>query len=491
MARILVTGATGFVGGRLVRPLLDAGHQVRVMVRDERKAQQHPWSSDVEIVVGQATDAADLRSALSGIDVAYYLLHSMSGTRAFEAADVQMAEAFATAAEAAGVKQIVYVGGISNDSRRSRHLRSRVETGAVLASHATPVIELRCGIIIGAGSASFEMLRHLTQRLPIMTTPRWVSNRTQPIAIRDVLHYLTECASLPEPVSGVFDVGGPEVVTYEQMMQAFAQVAGLRRRVIIKVPVLTPGLSSLWVGLVTPLPSSLARPLVESLISEVVVDSTKSITNVLPLPPDGLLTVRESIERALQRVSDNSIETRWTDAAQPTAPWQRAQGDPQWVGDSEYTDVRRYSTSASVDEVWKCVESIGGDTGWYGADWLWYLRGLADRFVGGVGLRRGRRDPLHLRIGDSLDFWRVQDLKVGESLRLYAEMVLPGKAWLEFHVSTNGELTTLTQTATFRPRGLGGHLYWRLVAPFHGLIFPTMVRNICRRAELASDVTSH
>jgi hypothetical protein len=352
------------------------------------------------------------------------------------------------------------------------------------------VLELRAGIIIGSGSASFEMLRHLTHRLPIMTTPKWVSNRTQPIAIRDVLHYLRSAANLKNPVNGIFDIGGPEVVTYAEMMQKFASISRLPRRIIIQVPVLTPKLSSLWIGLVTPVPTSLARPLVESLISEVVADPYKSIDAVIPKPDEGLLTVTTAIELALTITENNRVDTRWSDASFPTAPWQKAQSDPEWAGELTLKDHREITTEVPLSSIWREIESIGGEHGWFGSDWLWYLRGLIDRMVGGVGLRRGRRDPQYLRIGDSLDFWRVEDLEKEKKLRLYAEMILPGKAWLEFNIREEGGKTVVTQDALFAPRGLGGQIYWYLVSPFHFFIFPTMLRNIVRAAR-KSQATSH
>jgi hypothetical protein len=344
-------------------------------------------------------------------------------------------------------------------------------------------MELRAGIIIGSGSASFEMLRHLTHRLPVMTTPKWVSNKTHPIAIRDVLWYLRNVAKLEKPVSGIFDIGGPEVLSYAEMMQKFAKISGLRKRWIIKVPVLTPGLSSLWIGLVTPVPTALARPLVGSLISEVVADPAKSINHLIPLPPEGLIDVAGAIELALTNTTGNNVSTRWSDATLPTAPWQKAQSDPDWAGETLYKDTREQITPASIENLWKTVEQIGGDNGWYGSDLLWFLRGLLDRLIGGVGLRRGRRDPLHLRVGDSLDFWRVEIVEPEKVLKLYAEMILPGKAWLEFKIEKlpNGE-SKITQEASYSPRGLGGQLYWFAVSPFHFLVFPTMLRNIVRSA---------
>ena len=483
MKRVLVTGATGYVGGRLVRNLLEKGYQVRVFVRDEKKVAQYAWANSVEISVGNVTDFESTRKALEGIDVAFYLLHSINSSTQFDQIEKEMAATFGKAAADAKISQIVYLGGIANDSKTSRHLQSRTDTGVELAKHGIPVLELRAGIIIGSGSASFEMLRHLTHRLPIMTTPKWVKNRTQPIAIRDVLYYLSKTIELPKPVSGVYDIGGPEVSSYEIMMQKFAAIAGLRKRVVIKVPVLTPSLSSLWIGFVTPVPTTLARPLVESLISEVVVDPDKSIDKLIPKPEAGLIPINTAIELALEKVSNNEIDTRWSDAKAPTAPWQKAQGDPSWAGATEFKDVREQETSAPISNVWACIERIGGENGWYGSDWLWYLRGLLDRIFGGVGLRRGRRDPFKLRVGDSLDFWRVEDYIEGKKLRLYAEMILPGKAWLEFTLEEIDGRVKAKQVATFQPRGLGGQLYWRVIAPFHWLLFPTMLKNICKAAE--------
>ncbi len=480
---ILVTGATGYVGGRLVRTLLEQGHQVRVFVRDSKKLAKYSWAQAVDIAVGDALDPESVKAALSGVDIAFYLLHSINSSTNFWEVEKNMATNFAQAANEVSLPQIVYLGGIANDQKVSKHLQSRTETGRCLAAFGTPVLELRAGIIIGSGSASFEMLRHLTHRLPIMTTPKWVKNRTQPIAIRDVLYYLSATTQLKEPVSGIFDIGGPDIFTYEEMMQKFAQIASLRKRLIVKIPVLTPSLSSLWIGFVTPVPTTLARPLVESLINEVVADENKSIQKIIPNPQSGLTSIESAIELALERSSTNQIETRWSDANAPIAPWQKAQGDPEWAGATEFKDVRIRETSASPIHLWQCIEKIGGDTGWYGSDWLWYLRGLIDRMVGGVGLRRGRRDPLKLQIGDSVDFWRVEEYEEGRRLRLYAEMILPGKAWLEFVVEVAGEKARVTQTASFQPRGLGGQLYWRSISPFHALLFPTMIRNICKSAE--------
>ena len=483
MARkILVTGASGYVGGRLVGELLKNGNEVRVLVREPRKLSGAGWINSVEVVTGSADSYEDLIRALTNVHTAFYLLHSINYKANFGEIETEMAKRFATAAKAAGVSQIVYLGGIANDKKISKHLSSRVETGKALASTGIPVMELRAGIIIGSGSASFEMLRHLTHRLPIMTTPKWVSNRTQPIAIRDVLWYLTNAANLASPVSGVFDIGGPEVLTYESMMQSFAKIAGLRKRIIIKVPVLTPGLSSLWIGFVTPVPTTLARPLVGSLISEVVADPTRNISKVIAPPPGGPSRIDDAIELALSRTNENAVDTRWSDAQVPTAPWQKAQSDPSWAGDRIFKDTRVAETNKDIEKVWAAIERIGGSNGWYGSDFLWILRGLIDRVFGGVGLRRGRRDPLKLRVGDSLDFWRVEEVIPNEKLRLYAEMILPGKAWLEFKIEKLDGKLKVTQEAIFVPRGLGGQLYWFFISPFHLLIFPTMLRNLIKSA---------
>ena len=484
--RVLVTGATGYVGGRLAPRLLDEGHQVRVMTRSAQRLRDVPWARRTEVVQADALDAATLPAALDGIEVAYYLIHSIDTGDAFSDTDRRAARTFAAAARDAGVRRIVYLGGMQqHGSQMSDHLSSRAEVGDILIESGVPTAVLQAAVIVGSGSASFEMLRYLTERLPAMITPRWVHTRIQPIAIRDVLRYLVACAGLPPDVSRRFDIAGPDVLTYVQMMQRYAQVAGLRRRWIVPVPVLSPRLSSHWVNLVTPVPGRIARPLVESLTTEVVAQE-HDIASYVPDPPEGLIGFDESVRLALVKIRAADVETRWADATWPGAPSDPFPTDPEWSGGSLYVDRREATVAAPADRVWRVVSGIGGERGWYSSPFLWRVRGLLDRLVGGVGLRRGRRDPSEIRVGESLDFWRVEEVEPGRLLRLRAEMRVPGLAWLELVVApADGDRSTYTQRALFHPHGLLGHLYWWSVAPFHGLVFGGMIRNIVEAAERA------
>jgi uncharacterized protein YbjT (DUF2867 family) len=480
----LVTGATGYIGGRLVPELLAAGHRVRVMTRSRRRLRDHPWVDRVEVVEADATDAGQVAEACAGADVVYYLIHALAGGAGFEEADRRAAEVMAGAARDAGVGRLVYLGGLAPEGEElSKHLRSRAEVAEILLASGVPTVVLRAAVILGSGSVSFEMLRYLTERLPVMITPRWVQSRIQPIAIRDVLRYLVGCAELPADVHRGFDIGGPDVMSYEQMMQRFAAVAGLPRRRIVPVPLFSPGLSSHWVGVITPVPAPLARNLVESLKNNVVCGE-HDIARWIPDPPEGLLGFEDAVRMALQKVKDRAVATRWSSASVPGVPSDPLPTDPHWAGGSLYVDERTRTTSASPEALWRVVEGIGGDTGWYSFPLAWEVRGWLDRLVGGVGLRRGRRDPAGLQLGDALDWWRVEELDEGTLLRLRAEMRLPGLAWLEFHVEHDGDgLSRLRQRATFHPYGLLGQLYWWGVAPFHGIVFGGMLRNICRAAE--------
>jgi uncharacterized protein YbjT (DUF2867 family) len=489
----LVTGATGYIGGRLVPELLRAGFGVRVLARHPDRVRDQSWADDVEVCVGDATKEPDLLRALDGADVAYFLLHSMGDQdrAGFEEVESRTARLFGAAAVRSRVRRIVYLGGLLPKDvptdRLSPHLRSRARVGETLRASGVPTAELRAAVILGSGSASFEMLRHLTERLPAMVTPRWVDNRIQPIAIRDVLRYLVAAADLPAVENRSFDIGGPEVLTYREMMQRYANVAGLNRRAIVPVPVLSPRLSSHWVGLVTPVPSGIARPLVQSLRHEVVC-SEHDIERYVPPPPGGLIGFDRAVELALQRIRDHDVQTRWSDASTPGSPSDPLPSDPDWSGGTLYTDVREHLVDAPPGALWQVIEGVGGDHGWYSFPLAWEVRGLLDRLVGGVGLRRGRRDPQRLRIGEPVDFWRVESLEPGRLLRLRAEMRLPGLAWLEMSVATGP--TRYQQRAIFWPRGLAGHLYWWSVAPFHGIVFGSMVRNISRAAAADASSTS-
>ncbi|HEY1671733.1 MAG TPA: SDR family oxidoreductase [Streptosporangiaceae bacterium] len=486
--RCLVTGATGYIGGRLVPELLAANYTVRCMARDPGKLADRPWSDDIEVAKADVSDAAALRKALADCDVAYYLIHSLGTGSSFEQRDRDAARAFADAAREAGVKRIVYLGGMisGQEGDLSPHLRSRAEVGDILLDSGVPTAALQAAVIIGSGSASFEMLRYLTERLPAMITPKWVTTRIQPIAVRDVLRYLVGAATLPADVNRRFDIGGPDVLTYADMMRRYAAVAKLPPRLLVSVPVLTPSLSSHWVGLVTPVPSGLARPLVESLRVEVVA-AEHDIAQYIPDPPEGLLPLDRAIELALTHTREGDVSTRWSSASIPGAPSDPLPSDPEWAGGSLYVDERTSVVDAPPEVLWRVIEGIGGTSGWYSFDAAWAVRGVMDRLVGGVGLRRGRRDPVHLRPGDALDFWRVEAIVPGELLRLRAEMKLPGLAWLELHVGRDDDgRTSYRQRAIFQPHGLTGHAYWRSISPFHGVVFGGMLRNITAAAEKAA-----
>ncbi|MER7460906.1 SDR family oxidoreductase [Micromonospora sp. NPDC126480] len=485
--RCLVTGATGYIGGRLAPRLLTEGHDVRCLVRRAGRLRDVPWASRAEVVEADLRKPETLGPALAGIDVAYYLVHSL-GQAGFEAADREAATNFAAAARAAGVRRIVYLGGPEPPAGvevHSPHLRSRAEVGRILLASGVPTAVLRAAVIIGSGSASFEMLRYLTERLPGMVTPRWVRNRIQPIAVRDVLRYLVGAAGLPPEVNRGFDVAGPDVLTFHDMMQRYARVAGLRRRVILPVRVLSPALSSYWVGLITPVPNAIARPLVESLVHEAVAHE-HDIAAYVPDPPGGLTGFDQAVGMALAKVRDGQVETRWSTAVGSGAPAEPLPSDPQWSGGTSYTDVRERAVAAPPDALWRVIESVGGEHGWYSFPLAWSVRGWLDRLIGGVGLRRGRRDPHRLQVGEALDFWRVEEIVPGEMLRLRAEMRLPGRAWLEMRVLPgDGGGSRYQQRAVFLPRGLSGHAYWGAVAPFHAVVFGGMARNIARSAEAA------
>ncbi len=476
--RCVVFGATGYLGGRLVPALLAEGHEVRAVARTPAKLAEVPWRGKAEIVRADATDPEAVAAAMAGQEVVYYLVHSLT-RKDFAALDRRAARVVAECAATAGVSRVVYLGGITPEHvELSEHLASRAEVGRILLDGPVPAVVLRAAVILGAGSASFEMLRHLTERLPAMVTPRWVHNRIQPIAVGDVLHYLTRAATIPGLVNRAFDIGGPDVLTYLRMMRRYAAVAGLRRRLVIPVPVLSPWLSAQWVNLVTPVPRAIAVPLIESLVNEVVCRD-HAIAEYIPDPEGGLTTFERAVELALARVGLADVPTRWSDASTPGAPAAPLPTDPGWAGGTLYEDVRERHTTAPPQDLWEVVESIGGEHGWYSFPLAWSVRGWIDRLVGGVGLRRGRRHPHRLRVGEALDWWRVERLDRGRLLRLRAEMRLPGRAWLELSVRPDGDGGAVyRQRALFLPHGSPGHLYWLALRPLHGVVFGGMARNL-------------
>ncbi|MDP3069404.1 MAG: SDR family oxidoreductase [Opitutaceae bacterium] len=474
---ILLTGATGYIGGRLLPLLVEEGWRVRCLARQPKHlAPRVP--EGVEVVQGDLLDADSLSAALQGVEAAYYLVHSMGAGGDFEEQDRRAAENFARAARAAGVQRIIYLGGLGEDEPDlSAHLRSRHEVGERLRAHGVPVIEFRASIIIGSGSLSFEMIRALVERLPVMITPRWLRVTAQPIAIGDVLAYLLAGLTVAHGGSSpIIGIGGPDRVSYGELMREYARQRGLRRW-LIPVPLLTPRLSSLWLGLVTPLYARVGRKLVDSLRHPTVVRDA-SAQRLFSLKPVG---VREAIARALRNEDSRFAQTRWSDA------WSAGAGAPRSWGGARFgnrlVDSRSRLVAASPDKVFAAVERIGGGTGWYYANWLWTVRGWLDLLMGGVGMRRGRRDPERLGAGDTLDCWRVESVQRGRLLRLAAEMKLPGRAWLEFEVVPEGNGARLRQTATFDPLGLWGLAYWYGVWPLHQLVFAGMLRGLARDAK--------
>lgn len=475
---VLVTGATGYIGGRLIPRLLEQGHRVRCLVRDPARLEGRPWQAAVEIVVGDVLRPASLDAAMAGVSAAYYLVHSMAAGADFAARDKAAATHFGEAALRAGVDRVIYLGGLAEASPGlSEHLQSRQHTGDALRATGVAVTEFRAGVIVGSGSLSFEMIRYLTERLPVMICPRWVSTRTQPIGIREVLDYLAAALSVPASRGRIIEIGGADVVTYGEMMNLYASVRGLKRW-LISVPVLTPRLSSYWVNIVTPIPAVIARPLIEGLRNENVVHDPSAAALFPDIRPVGY---RVAVERALAHLNASEIETAWSDALSTS------QGDVTPVQLTTHEGMvierRQRVVAASPTRVFAIFSGIGGRRGWFYMNWAWEIRGFIDRMLGGVGLRRGRREPDRLRVGDALDFWRVESVTPGASIRLRAEMMVPGKAWLQFDaVARDGGDTLLTQTAFFAPKGLAGWLYWYVLYPFHALIFSGLVDEVKRRA---------
>ena len=477
-AIVFVTGATGYVGGRLVPSLLRAGYRVRCLAREPRKLEARPWRNDpnVDVVTGDLTNVDELTEQLSGCSVAYFLVHSMEASGGkYAERDLLLASNFAAGAKAAGIQRIIYLGGLGElGDGLSQHLRSRREVENTLGGTGIPVTTFRAAMIIGSGSASFEILRYLVERLPVMVTPSWVTTESQPVAISDVLHWLVRCLQVPETLGQTLEIGGPDILPYRELMKIMAEELHIPKRWIVPVPILTPKLSSLWISLVTPVSYKIARPLAEGLRNRVVVTDDKTQS----MMPHESLGVREAIRRALQKIESNEVETRWS-VAGPIV------GDPHWAGGKVFTDQRSVIIHADPAAVFAAVCRIGGGNGWYAGDILWRLRGWMDTMVGGPGLRRGRRDSERVEFGEALDFWRVVGIDRDRSLSLLAEMKLPGVAMLDFNLHSDGEIdrTRLTMTARYRPRGLLGMLYWYSVVPLHNIVFGGMLKGIRKAAE--------
>lgn len=479
---ILVIGATGYVGGRLVPRLMEAGYRIRALARSVPKLRCRPWGGHpfLEIVEGDVLDLASVKRAARGCRAAFYLVHSMTSAHdEFVEADRKSARNIVEAAAEAGLQRIIYLGGLGeeNDPTLSEHLRSRHEVGRILKSGPVPATVLRAAMILGSGSASFEMLRYLVDRLPVMLTPRWVDTPVQPIAITNVLSYLQGCLEHDETVGQTFDIGGSDILTYRRLIEIYSEEARLPKRRVIPLPILSPHLSSLWIHLVTPIPASIARPLAEGLATQVVCRDNR----IRSIIPQELLDCRETIRLALEKTAQQRIETCWSDAGGLLPPEWTYCGDAQYAGGAILKCGYRIRLKAKPEEIWEPIVRIGGKTGWYHGNLLWRLRGWLDLLAGGVGLRRGRRSPTQLYIGDALDFWRVLEVEAPRRLMLLAEMKLPGEAILEFKITPlpNGE-TELQQLSRFVPRGLAGLGYWYSLYPFHEWIFGGMLRTIAK-----------
>jgi uncharacterized protein YbjT (DUF2867 family) len=479
--RCVIFGATGYLGMRLVPALLAAGHEVRVMARTPAKLDDVPWRGDVEVVEGDVTDAEQVQGALDGRQVLYYLVHSMLAAD-FVNVDARGATIVADAAAQAGLSRIVYVGGIIPDQELSEHLASRAEVGELLAKSGVPTVELRAAVIIGAGSASFEMLRYLTERLPVMVTPKWLRTRVQPIAVRDVLYYLTNAAELPADVSRPFDIGGPEVFTYTEMSARYAAISGLHKRVAIPVPVLTPRLSSHWVNLITPLPRSLASSLMDSLENDVVCGE-HDIAEHIPDPAGGLMHYDDAVKVALSRLSDPDLDTRWSRFADDDAAAQPLPADPDWAGGSLHEEVVERQVRADVETVWRAFESIGAERGLSASPRSWALRGWISPLGRAAKREQSSSQPDSLQAGEELDGWRVEDVDRPRLLRLRADRSLPGRLWLELSVRDDGNGgSRYRQRALFQPYGLAGEAWWTASLPLRRVIFRGIARDITTRA---------
>lgn len=490
--RVLVTGATGYVGGRLIPELLAAGFDVRAGARNPSDLADRPWSDSIEAVELDLTEADLVEAAMQDVHTVLYLVHSMGGGGDFVAQEQRIADIVGTAADTAGVAQLVYLSGLHPDTipvaELSDHMRSRALVAERLERAATPALTFEAGVIIGSGSTSFEMIRHLAERLPVMPGPSWLKNRVEPLAIRDVLYYLLQACALPEPVQLRAQIGNGHPQSFASVLEDYAKAAGLSRRIVIPTPFPLQTLAGFWIGMVTPIPVAVALPLAASLAEEAVVED-RSVRDLIPDPPGGLTSYMDAVRLALKREKEGPLDVTFDadiqSAAGPAAP---LPSDPEWAGTTVYTDERERESDLPAQEVWPVIESVGGANGWYSTPLLWKIRGLMDKLVGGPGLTRGRRDPDHLRRGDAVDWWRVEDVEPGRRLTLRAEMKAGGRAWLQLSTEPReGGGSVYRQRAVFMPDGLLGRAYWTAILPFHAVVFPEMAANILAEAQRRHD----
>lgn len=486
--RVLVTGASGYIGGRLVPWLLDAGLVVRVVGRNKKRLQSWEWSDAVEIAEADLSDPRAVAAALADVDAVVFLVHAMGGGKGFAEREATMARIMSFEAERSGVGRIVYLSGLHPDGvRLSEHMASREAVAQILRESSVPTTVVQAATVIGSGSASFEIIRHLAERLPVMTAPSWVNNRIEPVAIADVLHYLTACVTADEPIDGTYEVGsGESHLRFRDLLTQYAEVAQLSRRWVFALPIPAPNLSGMWIGLITPIPFRLARPLAASMQHDAVTHG-RALAEVVPPPPEGPTSYKDAVAAAIASHHEGTLASTWSDDTEdPASPLPT---DPEWAGQTVYTDQRQL-VDAAVDPaaLWEVIQGIGGRTGWYSPRWMWRVRGLLDRLVGGYGLRRGRRDHRRLRVGDAVDWWRVESISPEHELTLRAEMKANGRAWLQLSAEpAEGGGAAYRQRAVFMPDGLVGRLYWWGIKPFHALVFPAMASNIMARARELTD----